>query len=85
MRAVDLVASQRLPRLLILEQTSMPILAHLTEEASRAIGIAVLLVLLAAVTLTVAVIWGIVLLVRSSKRKRDGKSNGDEDSPSSLM
>jgi flagellar biogenesis protein FliO len=71
-------ASQRPPLLLILEHTSMQIFAHITEEASRAIGIAVLLMLLAAVTLIVALIWGIVLLVRSSKRKRDGKSNADD-------
>jgi tellurite resistance protein TehA-like permease len=51
----------------------MPILAHLTEEASRAIGTAVLIVFLAAVTLIVAVVWGIVLLVRSIRRRRNGK------------
>jgi hypothetical protein len=55
----------------------MPVLAHMTEEASRAIGFAVLLLFLAAVTIVAFVIWGIVALVRSSGKRNDEKGDSE--------
>lgn len=44
---------------------------HMTEEASRAIGIAVTVLAIAVITLAVFVVWGVVLLVRSWRRRDD--------------
>jgi hypothetical protein len=49
------------------------VFAHITEEASRAIATAVLLLFVAAVAIVACIIWGIVRLVRSSRKSSDEK------------
>jgi hypothetical protein len=59
-------------------EVSMQILAHITEEASRAIAMGMLLLLVAAVTIVAFIIWGIVALVRSSSKQSDEERDADK-------
>jgi hypothetical protein len=53
-------------------------LGHITEEASRAIGVAVTLLLIAAVTVVAFAIWGIAMAIRSWRRRSDSTRDADE-------
>ena len=57
----------------------MPILGHITEEASRSIAIAMVILLTAALTILIFLIWAIIWFVRSRKKRRyeEYKSNQD--------
>lgn len=55
----------------------MQVLAHITPEGSRAIATGLLLIFLAAVTIVAFVIWGIVALVRSSRKQNDEKRDSE--------
>jgi hypothetical protein len=49
----------------------MQLLGHITEEASRAIGVAMALLLVAAITVVVFAIWAVAMIIRSRRRRQD--------------
>lgn len=56
----------------------MQVLAHITEDGARAIATAMILLFLAAVTIVAFIIWGIVALVRSSRKPPDEKRDSEK-------
>jgi hypothetical protein len=56
----------------------MQLLGHITEEASRAIGVAVTLLLVAAITVVAFAIWGVAVAIRTWRRRSDAKRDSDE-------
>jgi hypothetical protein len=56
----------------------MQLLGHITEEASRAIGIAMTLLLIAAITIVAFAIWAVAMAIRSWRRRSDSTRESDE-------
>jgi hypothetical protein len=56
----------------------MRLLGHITEEASRAIGVAFTLLLVAAITVVAFVIWTVAVVIRSRRRRSDATRESDE-------
>lgn len=58
----------------------MQFLGHITDEASRAIGIAVTLLLVAAITVVAFVVWAIVMIVRAYRKPTDSRQGSQPKS-----
>jgi hypothetical protein len=56
----------------------MQLLGHITEEASRAINVALTLLLVAAVTVVAFAIWGVAMAIRSWRRRSDSTRDSSE-------
>jgi hypothetical protein len=55
----------------------MQILAHISGDGARALAWGIILVFVAAVTVVAFIIWGIVALVRSSRKQSDEKRDSE--------